>query len=100
MAKSEWYRDRRDGIWTLDLDPDADVLLQIDWPGWFGTPIDVVPQAPVAEGGTVTIANVDATEERLIFRATGSGARVTFRVTWGSPTQTDDLTIRLRAKQT
>lgn len=98
---SDWYRDRRDGIWTIDLDPDYDGAIEIDWRNFFSPPVSGMQvQSIAAEGDgpppTVTVATFDSDHGR--FHIVGSGALVTFAVRHASANR-DDLTLRFRSRQ-
>lgn len=99
--RAGWYLDRRDEIWTIDLDPDFNGLLEIDWSRWFTPPVTsavVPPGGVVSESGEATVSVVSATSDLLVFRAQGSGVRATFRVAYGQA-ESDDITVRLRSRQ-
>jgi len=97
---SRWYNDRQDGIDTIDLDPDANIVLRVSYADWFTAPVtDVVVAENVAEdGGSVTISEITVSDEAMTFRAIGSGALITFRVSYGD-SESDDFTVRLRWKE-
>lgn len=96
---SNFYTDRRDSIPTVDSDLGNSILLEIDWASRYQSPITVTASAPVVEqtGGNLVISAIDATTDRLIFRATGAGARVKFVVTFGSPSQIEIVDVRIMA---
>jgi hypothetical protein len=97
---SAWYRDRRDGIWTIDLDPDAVRNLEVGFNGRFAAPVTGVAVAATTpeEGGSASVSVVSFDDDGMVFRADGSGVLATFRVAYGA-SESDDLTVRLRARQ-
>ena len=97
---SIWYSDRTDGIRTADIDPDANVVLRVRYADWFTSPVtDVAVAENVPEdGGSVVISEISYSNEAMTFRAIGSGALITFRVSYGD-SESDDFTVRLRAKE-
>lgn len=101
MALSEWYVDRVDGIWTLDLDPDFVGQIAIDWAGfWPAAVAGVTALTPVVETAqpqatTVSVASFD--DSGCVLNVDGSGVLVTLRVAMGAGS--DDFTVRFRARQ-
>lgn len=101
-ARSLWYRDPVDGVDTIDLDPDFDGHLAVDLGGdeLFEGVDTVVALPPEIEGdGAVVIGAAALVDGRLTFRVTGSGALVTFRFTGSGAIRSNDLTVRLRARE-
>ena len=99
MARSDWYRDRSDGLWTTEVDSTVTLILQTLFGGRYAGITGIVPQAPVSEGGipAVTVQTFDDTQ--MTFKVVGSGGLVTFRIAF-SGGQSDDLTLRFRSVAT
>lgn len=96
MARSDWYRDRADGLWTVECDPISILTLQVGWVGRYIGVVSVTPQAPVSEGGTVSATVLLFDDTGMAIQSTGSGGTISFRIAF-SGGQVDDLTLRFRS---
>lgn len=100
--RSAWYVDPVDGVDTIDLDVDFDGYLKADFTrdGRFAGLTDATALPAVPEGGEVEISDVLVLAGPVLtFRASGSGALVTFRFTGtAGPVFKNDWTARLRAR--
>lgn len=96
MARSDWYRDRADGLWTVEADPTATLIMQITWTGRYTGVASVTPQTVTSEGGTVSLVVNAFSDTGVTFTVTGSGGRIPLRIGF-SGGQFDELTLRFRS---
>ena len=99
MARSDWYKDRADGLWTVECDPNSVLTLQVSWIGRYTGVVSVTPQVPFSEGGTVTATVPLFDDTGMVVQSSGAGGTITFRIAFGGG-QIDDLTLRFRSVST
>ena len=100
MARVDWYRDRADGLWTLEVDPQAVLTTSMTWAlGRYPGIASVTPQPTISEGGNPSVVVNSFNDAQMIFTVTSSGGTVTLRITFAGG-QSDDLTLRFRSVST
>ena len=99
MARTEFYPDRSDGLWTIEVDPATTLAMQVRWTGRYIGVTGVTPQPQVSEGGNVTVSVLSFDDNSMLFKVAGSGATVAFAIAFQGG-QVDELTLRFRSVTT